>query len=219
MKISTPSLGRFPSRALHLLALACLASSALTPRIHAQSKPTTAEPQTPPAHSFHDPHSGITFQVPAGWNLTRKDGDVSTFNLDARSTSKATRLSAVANITFNPFPKSTFAGAYFYASLTPHLSDADCSHQASALNPHPITTNPVAGIPFTHGYDEHGGVCTESRDEIYTAPHRGACYRFDLVINNFCGGDVSGVKDISPQELENVRKRLESILATVQFDK
>jgi hypothetical protein len=202
-----------------LLPLAAAFFAALTSPSHAQTRPTTTEPQTPPARSFHDPRSGITFQVPAGWNLTRKDGDVSTFNLDARSTSKATRLSAVANITFNPFPRSTFAGAYFYASLTPHLSDADCSHQASVLNSRPTTTNPVASIPFTHGYDEHGGVCTESRDEIYTAPHHGACYRFDLVINNFCGGEVSGVKDISPQELESVRKRLESILATVQFDK
>ncbi len=202
-----------------LLPLAVLLLAALTPQAHAQLKSAiTAEPQTPPARSFHDPHSGITFQVPAGWNLTRRDGDVSTFSLDARSATRTTQLRAVANITFNPFPQSTFSGAYFYTSVTPHLSDADCVHQASARNPRPVNTNSVAGIPFTHGYDEHGGVCTESRDEIYTAPHNGSCYRFDLVINNFCGGDVSGVKDISPKELDSVRKRLESILATVHLD-
>jgi hypothetical protein len=39
------------------------------------------------------------------------------------------------------------------------------------------------------------------------------------VINNFCGGDVSGVREMTPKELDSIRKRLEAILATVQFDK
>jgi hypothetical protein len=191
---------------------------------HAQLKPVPAppkpaEPTTPPAHSFHDPRSGVTFQVPAAWVLTRKDGEVSTFALDARSAVKPTEMRAVANITFNPFPDSTFSGAYFYLSYNPHSTPADCTHQTSTLKSgHPTTTTQIGGVSFSHGYDEHGGVCIESRDEIYTAPHNGACYRFDLVINNFCGGDVSGVKDITPQELESVRQRLESILNSVQLD-
>ena len=201
------------------LALAIAAASPL----HAQKllTPTLAppDPKTPPARSFSDAHSGFTFQVPAGWALTRKDHEVSTFNLDARTATHSTQMRAVANITFNPFPLSTFSGAYFYASLTPHVSDADCVRQASALNSHPAAPTTVAGTPFTHGYDEHGGICTESRDEIYTTPRNGACYRFDLVINNFCGGDVSGVRDMTDKELESVRKRLQAILATVQFDK
>jgi hypothetical protein len=45
-----------------------------------------------------------------------------------------------------------------------------------------------------------------------------ACYRFDLAINNFCGGQVSGMKDISEKELDQVRGSLEAILATVRFD-
>jgi hypothetical protein len=197
---------------------------ATTAPVYAQQKlltPTLTppDPKTPLARSFSDPRSGISFQVPAGWNLTRKDHEVSTFSLDARSATRSTQMRAVANITFNPFPLSTFSGAYFYASLTPHVSDADCARQASALNSHPATSTTVAGTPFTHGYDEHGGICTESRDEIYTTPRNGACYRFDLVINNFCGGDVSGVRDMTPQELDSVRKRLQAILATVQFDK
>ncbi len=139
--------------------------------------------------------------------------------MDARSAAKTTQLRAVANISFNPFPQSTFSGAYFYASVTPRLSAADCTKQAGTKNSRPVVTANVAGVPFTHGYDEHGGVCTESRDEIYTAVLNGSCYRFDLVINNFCGGEVSGVRDISAKELEDVRHRLEAILATVQFDK
>jgi hypothetical protein len=182
--------------------------------------PKPVEPTTPAARSFHDPRSGVTFQVPAAWDFYRKDGEVSTFALDVRTAPKPSDFRAVANITFNPFPDSTFSGAYFYFSIAPHATPSDCTHQATTLrSAHPVTTPEVGGVPFTHGYDEHGGVCTESRDEIYTTERNGACYRFDLVINNFCGGEVSGVKDITPQELESVRQRLESILNTVQFDK
>ena len=59
---------------------------------------------------------------------------------------------------------------------------------------------------------------TEARDEIYTTLRNNACYRFDLVINTFCGGEVSGVRDITPAELNAVLKRLQSILDTVGFD-
>ncbi len=191
---------------------------------HAQLKPSpappkSAEPTDPPARSFHDPRTGVTFQVPAGWALTRKDREVSTFALDVRSAVKPTDMRAVANITFNPFPESTFSGAYFYLSYNAHSTPADCTHQTSALKSgHPVTTAQIGGVTFGHGYDEHGGVCIESRDEIYTALRNGGCYRFDLVINNFCGGDVSGIKDITPKELDSVRQRLESILNTVKFD-
>ena len=125
---------------------------------------------------------------------------------------------AVASISFNPHPYSTFSGALFYYSVTPHAKEADCTQQASVKPPRTPSTTPIGGIPFTHGYDEHGGICTESRDEIYTTPHNNVCYRFDAVINNFCGGDVSGVKDITERELNDVRRRMQSILDTVRFD-
>lgn len=200
-----------------------------------QSKSTAPDPTTPPARDFHDPRAALTFQVPAGWNLNRKDGEVSTLRLDARSTTRATQLRAVANITFNPYPASTFSGAYVYLSLTPKISAADCASQATVPGPRkltakaaPRTAGPlqpladikqIAGTPFTHGYDEHGGVCTESRDEIYTTPRNGSCLRFDLVVNNFCGGEVSGVRDITEAQLAAIRKRMEAVLTTVQFDK
>jgi hypothetical protein len=75
-----------------------------------------------------------------------------------------------------------------------------------------------AGISFAHGHDEQRAICITQRDEVYTTLRRGACYRFDLTINNFCGGEVSGVRDITPRELDAVRSRLEAILATVRFD-
>ena len=196
------------------LAVALLA----TPILLAQQP--FAEPTTPSATTFHDVRSGVTFQVPAGWNLTRKDGEVSTYAQDVHSTLKSSQVRAVVNITFNPYPTSTFSGAYLYLSYAPRSTQADCDHQTAVLKPgHPASTKQIGGITFNRGYDEHGEICVESRNDIFTAMHNNACYRFDFVINSFCGGDVSGVRDISPKELDSVRQRLESILSTVQFDK
>jgi hypothetical protein len=185
----------------------CLAQGAAVP-----------DPVSPAARIFRDSRSGVSFQVPAGWNLTVKDGDVSTFKLDARSAVSTTRMQALASIAFNPYPSSTFSGAFFYFSLTPHLVPADCARQASVVSPRVASTGPVGSVAFQHGYDEHGGVCTEARDEIYTAMRKGSCYRFDLILNSFCGGDVSGVRDMTGAQMEAVRHRLEAILATVHFD-
>jgi hypothetical protein len=183
-----------------------------------RSKPTVIEPTMPPAHPFHDSRYGVTFTVPAAWDINRKDAEVSTFNLDARTIARTTQLRAVASIDFNPHPNSTFSGALFYFSVTPHLTPSQCSAQASAQIPHTASTIEIGGVPFTHGYDEHGGICTESRDEIYTTPRNNTCYRFDAVINTFCGGDVSGVQDITPHELDSVRRRMQNILDSVHFD-
>ena len=176
------------------------------------------EPTTPPARHIREPRAGVSFDLPAGWNFSREDGDLSTFALDARSSLPHTQLQAVAQIAFNPFPRSTFSGAMFYSSLTPRSSALQCSNQATAPISRPSTTAVISGVNFTHGYSEHGGVCIESRDEVYTALRGSICYRFDLVINNFCGGDVSGVRDITDRELEAIRQRLEIILNTVKLD-
>ncbi len=178
----------------------------------------TPEPTLPPAHPFHDAVYGISFTVPAAWNLYRKDRQVSTFLLDAPTALRSTQMRAVATISFNPHPYSTFSGALFYFSVTPHTTPAQCAAQATAKAPRTVTVSTIDGIPFTHGYNEHGGICTESRDDIYTTPRNGACHRFDLVINSFCGGDVSGVQDITPRELDSVRSRMQTILNSVHFD-
>ena len=183
-----------------------------------QGKPPAPEPNTPPARPYHDSRYGVSFTIPPAWNITHRDGEVSTFNLDARNAAHTAQLRAVATISFNPHPYSTFSGALFYFSVTPHVTANQCAAQASARAPHTVGTIQIAGIPFAHGYDEHGSICTESRDDIYTTERNDACYRFDAVINNFCGGDVSGVQDITERELDDVRKRMQSILNTVRFD-
>jgi hypothetical protein len=183
-----------------------------------QSHHPSPEPTSPPARPFHDSRYGVSFTIPTAWNLTRKDFEVSTFRLDARNAAHDAQLRAVATISFNPHPTSTFAGALFYFSVAPHTTASQCSAEASSRELHPATNTQIGGVAFTHGYDEHGGICTESRDEIYTTQRKDTCYRFDAVINNFCGGDDSGYRDISAYELDSVRHRMQTILDSVHFD-
>ena len=175
------------------------------------------DPSTPPASTFKVQLYGVSFRVPAGWTLTRHDAEVSTFAFDVRTAPTSDQMRGVATIAFNPHPTSTLSGALFYFSITPHTTDVLCRTQASAQAPRTVTTAQIGGSLFTHGYDEHGTICTEARDEIYTAFRNNACYRFDLIINTFCGGDVSGVRDITQAELDSVGKRLQSILDSVAF--
>jgi len=188
----------------------------------AQARVSTA---TAAGHrTFHDPAYKISFDYPADWTLSRRDGEISTFHLEARSAPLATRLRAVVAIPENPFPESTFSGAHVYLSVTPHSTGALCAMQAAASHASadkPAAKPPVsqiAGIAFAHGHDEQKHICTTDRDEVYTTLRKGACYRFDLAMNNFCGGEVSGVKDVTAQQLDEVRRRMEAILATVRFD-
>lgn len=187
--------------------------------------PVAGVGQSGNTHTFHDPTYKISFDYPASWNFTRADREISTFHLDARSAPKNASMRAVAQMPENPFPLSTFSGAYVYFSVTPKSSESACARQAA---PPTRTATPnasratskitIADIPFTHGHDDQREICITERDDVYTTFHRGACYRFDLTINNFCGGQVSGVKDITDRELDQVRSRLQAILATVRFD-
>jgi hypothetical protein len=192
---------------------------------------TPAPPSSPlaasiaPTHTFHDPTYHLSFDYPATWTFSHTDREISTFHLDARSAPRTARLRAVVAMPENPFPASTFSGAYVYFSVIPHASADSCAAQARSTTivknvPHtkPGEKTQIAATPFTHGHDEQRDICITQRDEIYTTSHSGSCYRFDLAINNFCGGEVSGVKDITPAELDQVRSRLTTILNTIHFD-
>jgi hypothetical protein len=187
--------------------------------------PPVLRAQSAPTHTFHDPTYHISFDYPANWNYSTNDRELSTFHLDARSAPVAARLRAVVAMPENPFPASTFSGAYVYFSVIPHASAAACAREATSTSvvknlPETKPGEPIqiAGIPFTHGHDEQKDICITQHDEVYTTRHAGACYRFDLSSNNFCGGEVSGVKDITAAQLEQVRTQLTAILNTVRFD-
>lgn len=182
---------------------------------------SAAASQAPGMKRFHDPAYKLSFEYPADWTFSQRDHEISTFHLDARSAPRNASLRAVAAMPTNPFPRSTFSGAYLYFSVTPHSSQKACDQQA--LGPPNVAasreaTPKIANMSFAHGHDSQREICITQRDEIYTTWHRGACYRFDLATNNFCGGQVTGVQDISDKELEQVNQRLESILATARFD-
>lgn len=214
-----------------------------------------------PTHTFHDRATRLSFDYPANWTFAEHDHEISTFHLDARTAPRTARLRAVVAMPENPYPASTFSGAYLYFSVTPQTTPAACARQAvpprltaaetahraaefrashpdlsqnpdsdpsgpSGTNPAiPLITLPytpdklqIAGIPFTHGRDEQRDVCLTQHDDVYTTFRAGSCLRFDLAINNFCGGEVSGVRDISSKQLDDVRTILASILSTLRFD-
>ena len=175
------------------------------------------EPTSPPPQTVTDAKTHVVFHLPAGWDLTRRDGEVSTFRLDARTAPRKSEVRAVASLAFNPYPRSTFSGAMFYLSAAPHTSAKSCAAQTKVKPETPMASAVVGDVKFSRGKDEHGHICTEARDVAYTAMRGGSCVRFDLAINSFCGGEVSGAEDLTDAQLGSLFKRLEGILETVQF--
>jgi hypothetical protein len=192
---------------LALVALPCAGQKIVVP---------TAPPPTATAHDFKDGHFGVKFEVPAGWSLTRKDGLVSTFHNDARSASREAQVRGVASLDYNPYPYSTLSGAVFYYSVTPHMNDQECAREAGSSNL-PTDVQDIGGMRFTHGHDEHGEICVEARDEVYTAYRKGACYRFDMEINTFCAIS-SGAEEITERQLDSLNQRMADILSTVTLE-
>ncbi len=185
----------------------------------AQVSVPEAPPQAARTQDFRDGHFGVRFQVPNGWSLNRRDGEVGTFHLDARTASPRAEMRSVLAIGFNPYPYSTFSGARFYYSVERHSNDAECAGQATG----PVTavremrdTQDIDGMNFVHGHDEHGQICVEARDEVYTAYRKGSCYRFDLAMNTFCSIS-SGAQDLTDTQLEQIDRQMTDILSTVKL--
>ena len=175
------------------------------------------EPTDPPAQDVVDSHDHLTFHLPPGWNLSQKDGEISSFHLDARTAPHQSRLHYAASLAFNPYPQSTFEGEILYISSMPGLSVAACAMQTATKPFTPLSPTTIDDQKFTRGKDEHGKICTESRDVAYTAVRHGSCLRIDLAINTFCGGEVSGAQDLTEDQLGHLYKRLQDILNTVHF--
>ena len=186
----------------------------------AQVSVPNAPPATAKVQTFRDSHFGVRFRIPEGWTLERKDGEVSTFHQDARTATPKTQMRSVAAIQFNPYPYSTLSGALFYFSVQKHATDAECARQASAPGARATEvqeTQVIDGMNFAHGHDEHGKICVEARDEVYTAYRKGACYRFDLAMNTFCSVS-SGAADLTDLQIQQIDQRMNEILSTVQLD-
>ena len=181
------------------------------------SQAVLAEPSSPPARTVDDPRAGLSFHLPAGWNFSRQDGELSTFALDARSAGAHARLHQVADLAFNPYPLSTFEGAIFYVSSTPHVSAKGCADEAATPLPRRRESTTIDGVEFQHGYSQLEQECVVSRDEIYTALREGSCLRFDLVIHTACGAS-SGFRDMTAAQLQLINQRLDAVLRSVRFN-
>jgi hypothetical protein len=171
----------------------------------------------PAATNFRDNKYGLSFHVPAGWNFERRDGVLSNFGADVRTTKRNLDVRGVASINYNPYPVSTFSGATFYYSVMPKSDAASCTAQATTGHLKPQKDVRVAGLPFKHGQDQHGAICTESRDEVFTSLRGSACLRFDLVVNTFCS-QTSGAMEISKDQLVDLNTRLGNILNSMKID-
>ncbi len=180
--------------------------------------PAEPEHPEPSATSFSDPKYKVSFHVPAGWNFERHDGLLSNFGVETRSVVRRTDVRGVAAINFNPWPVTTFAGALFYYSVVPRASAEMCAAQLQRGHAKPLGDAEISGLTFRHGRDEHGRVCTEARDEIFTAMRGNACLRFDLVVNTFCA-ETSGAMEINAMQLKDVDSRLANILGSVKIDR
>jgi hypothetical protein len=188
---------------------------------HAQAQVAVHEAPDKTDHSFHfnDERFRVAFEVPAGWEFTTKDGEVSSFHADLSEVPSKFVLRAVASMNFNPFPQSTLGGAMFYFSVGQKTGEDACLKAAFAEPQKKIrkaATQDIGGMKFVHAHDEGGQICTEVRDEVYAAYRKGACYRFDLKINTFCAVS-SGAMEINEPELEDIEKRMVGILSTVEL--
>jgi hypothetical protein len=173
-------------------------------------------PAAAKAIAFHDSKYGVRFVVPAGWSFDRKDHLVSTFHVDARTAGPKAQMRGVAAMGFNPFPESTFSGAWFYFSVQPHTNDGECAREA-ARGGAVHDAEEIGGMEFRHGHEERGGICVESRNDVYTAYHKGSCYRFDLDVGTFCAIS-SGAREINERQLGEIHLRLDGILKSVVLD-
>jgi hypothetical protein len=197
----------------YLLTTVLFATSAAAQR--PASVPTSA-PTAATEQNFRDTRFGVSFTVPPGWLFTRKDREVSTFRLDARSAPQRTQMRGVASLDFNPFPFSTLSGALVYFSVAQHSNENECARQAK--NPDaPTDVQDIGGMNFVHGHDERGKMCVEARHDIYTAYRKGSCYRFDLQMNTFCAAS-SGAQEITDQQMRDIEERMTGILSTVTLN-
>lgn len=170
----------------------------------------------PAATDFVDRKYGVAFHVPAGWNFERRDGVLSNFGSDVRTTRRNLQVRGVAAINYNPYPPTTFSGATFYYSVAPRSTAAACTAQATTGHLKASPDVRIAGVVFHHGQDQHGAVCTESRDDVFSTLSGNACLRFDLVVNTFCA-QSSGAMEISDRQLGDVNTRLAQILGSIHI--
>jgi len=213
---------RLPAVAVLLMMPSLLCAQQAKPKAPQSLRGFTVpdEPATlqPAAITFRDAKYKLSYQVPAGWDTERKDGILSTITKDVRNTRIGMQVRGVSAINYNPYPPTTFSGALFYYSVLPKATAQSCAVLATAGHLKAKPDVKINGMTFKHGQDQHGAICTESRDEVFTMLSRTACLRFDLVVNTFCH-ETSGALEMNSQQLGDVNTRLANILGSIHIDR
>ncbi len=192
-------------------------AKAQLPEVNNPIEPDEPARTLPPATDFRDRTFGVTLHIPSGWNFERKDGVLSNFGVDVRNTNRRLMVRGVASLNYNPYPYSTLAGATFYYSVLPRSNVAACTAQVSTGPMQPEPDLNIGQVPFKHGHDQHGTICTEARDQVFTTMRRASCLRFDLLVNTFCS-QTSGAMDLSPKQLGDIEGRLGDILRSATIN-
>ena len=136
------------------------------------SRPPRSRTHHPAARTFHDARYGSpSSSPPAGTSPARTARSAPSASTPAPPPHRPDARRRQHHL--QPIPRLHLQRSALLLQRHPALTAADCAPPGLRPSSHaPSTTVQIAGVPFTHGYDEHGGICTESRDEIYTTSQR-----------------------------------------------
>ena len=200
--------------------------SASTPqaRPHAQPGPRprrlTRILRRPSARTVTRPPLPHLLPLPADWNFTRRDGEVSTFRLDARSAPRSANSapSPAMPSTHSPPPPSPeprLLQRHSRASPPPPALRRPRPPSPHRPRHHPAKTR--SRRPLHPRLRRAGRHLHRSRDEIYTT-FRTAPATASTSPSTTSAAAKSAASKTSPRPNRPVRNRQESILNTIRFD-
>ncbi len=107
--------------------------------------------------AFHDAKYGVRLRCRRGGASAARTTEVSTFRLSTRGRRRSERRCARwLRSRFNPFPLSTFSGAWFYFSVQPHRTTGGLCGAGGASAEGAGEVEKIGGMDLWHGHDEHG---------------------------------------------------------------
>ncbi len=128
------------------------------PACCSDQSPRSSNPPCPRRIPSTTPATGVTLYHSRGLGRHPQGTPRSAPSTSTRRTiARTTQLRAVASIDFNPHHQLHLQRSPLLLQRhpAPHTRPV-CSAQASSQIPRTASTIEIGGIPFTHGYDEHG---------------------------------------------------------------
>ena len=222
-----------PSLAIVLLAIISASSTRLAAQTHPspilgkpepvppflQANRPAPEPTTPPARPFHDARYGVSFTIPPPGTSPAETATSAPSASTPAPPPTPPRCAPSPPSAFNPYPYSTFSGAFFYFSVTPDVTAEPVPPpRPSARAPHTVGTIQGRRRPL------HPRL-RRARQHLHRIPRRDLHHppqRSLLPLRPRHQQLLRRRRQRRPghhrRELDDVRKRLESILNTIHFD-